>query len=182
MNKKIEKYSDIFSPDFLNYFGEDKDKIGNIEHSSGDYKIDLDKIIKEMNLKVEETFLDLSGEFDPDKRTIYVNIFEADQRQRFTKAHEIGHCVFKHEGVSHRNTNVPSSPKERAANQFAAELLLPPKLIGKAIEKYMVDKKMDKEAFENSSEERLVKYLSESMGVSKQAMKYRLYNLGVITD
>ena len=182
MSKIIETYSDIFSSDFLDYFGEDKGKIEKIQRSEDDYKIDLDRIIQEMGLKVEETFLDLSGEFDPDKRTIFVNIFEADKRQRFTKAHEIGHCVFKHEGVSHRNTNAPSSPKERAANQFAAELLLPPKLIGMAIDKYMADEGMNIEDFEKSSEERLVKYLSEAMGVSKQAMKYRLYNLGVIKD
>lgn len=181
MFKPNKKYSDVFSSHFLNYFNENKDKIGEIELPADSYKIDLDKIIAGLDLEVEKNFLGLSGEYDSDNRKISVNTFDPIYRQRFTIAHEIGHCVLKHQGLSHRNTNVPSTPKERAANQFAAELLLPPRLIGDAIDQYMKSEGMDEETFKHSSEERLIENLSESMEVSKQAIEYRLCNLGVIT-
>ena len=182
-NNQNKTYGDIFSSDFLELFGDEKEKISSIVLPQDEYKINLDEIIDVMNLEVEETFLDsFSGEFDSKERKIYINMFESEQRQRFTKSHEIGHCVLQHEGASKRNTNIPYSPKERAANQFAAELLMPPKLIIRAIEKYLSDENIGESELINLSQEQFVSSLSNSLGVSRQAMRYRLYNLGVITD
>jgi uncharacterized protein DUF955 len=92
---------------------------------------------------------------------------ESTVRQRFTIAHELGHHVLDH-GPSFRDpvahfTMGYSSPREREANRFAAELLMP----DEAIEYLM-------RTMKNAT----VAKLAERFGVSQVAMGYRLKNLG----
>lgn len=58
----------------------------------------------------------------------FLNLREAPVRQRFTLAHELGHHEFKDGGVIDASADVFGSPttvRERRANAFAAEFLVP---------------------------------------------------------
>ncbi len=113
--------------------------------------------------------LDLSGMIDwaNDSPTITYNGLDPAVRQRFTIAHELGHFALNH-GTSFRDSPakfslVQHDSKEIAANQFAAELLMPEDAITHAITAknlYNVAK------------------LANLFMVSQVAMKFRLKNLG----
>lgn len=108
-----------------------------------------------------------SGYFDSKSRTIYVNANDCDERRRFTIAHELGHFCLHH-GSSLRDTSnlnwLAINPEhERAANQFAAELLMPAIAI-----KAMIEVRNIKDPIA----------LRQAFGVSSQALYYRLKNLG----
>lgn len=117
-----------------------------------------------LGLDVQEVELNgVSGMLIPSARTIYVNAEDTPPRQRFTLAHEVGHWVCQcQEG---RGTTVMCraddvSPRadrtlEREANIFAAELLMPEEVV-RAL------------APSGTAAERL--------GVSNQAMQWRLYS------
>lgn len=178
-----QKYSDIYSENFKDYFGNHKEVLTEIELNTDEYSINVDKIIEKLGISVEETFFDShSGKYDADNHTMYINILESEQRQRFTKSHELGHFIFKHEGISEREQAPVANAKERAANQFAAELLMPPKLIVKAIEKMSADFSMTWEELDTLSDEIIISYLAEKLKVSRPAMKFRLMNLGVLSS
>lgn len=101
--------------------------------------------------------------------TIRYNSTDSPNRQRFTVAHELGHHVMEH-GDRFRDTaksfysNV-WDPVEVSANRFAAELLMPFKV---------VEKLVDKEGIHDLYE------LASRFQVSDAAMRYRLINLGMI--
>lgn len=86
----------------------------------------------------------LSGLFLPGPRQIWVNAAEAREwppRRRFTLAHELGHCVLHEDGqrslfCRHGSVDPDHDPAaeaaaeiEREANQFAASLLMPARLM-----------------------------------------------------
>jgi Zn-dependent peptidase ImmA (M78 family)/DNA-binding XRE family transcriptional regulator len=92
-------------------------------------------------------------------------------RQRFTIAHELGHYLLDH----HENFHVDLSSAtahgessnyhwrdERAANDFAAELLMPTAFVIAA-----------------AREEESVQQLARTFDVSREAMGFRLINLGL---
>lgn len=93
------------------------------------------------------------------------NVTEAPVRQRFTVAHELGHFALGHEDSPRDGGNFYSSgdPKERMANKFAAELLMPATLI--------------RHYFGMAPS---VEALAQQFGVSRDAMGYRLLNLGLV--
>lgn len=109
-----------------------------------------------------------SGWFDPDQCLIEYNGNEAPVRQRFTIAHELGHYALQHgprprdtaESFSSRN----SDPLERAANQFAAELLMPADAVRQIV---------------NSGRFATLDDIAKVFKVSKVAMSYRMTNLGL---
>lgn len=114
---------------------------------------------------------DLSGRFDFEngRPTIRFNPDDAWVRQRFTIAHELGHMVLNH-GRSMRDNSANYSAtaegyKEREANAFAAELLMPKEVID-----WMASRNRD------------IGVMSRELGVSEAAMKFRLINLGYITN
>ena len=97
--------------------------------------------------------------------SITVNAKNSPTRRRFTVAHELGHYFLHHNGeelgyLDLRSTVI--SPEERAANQFAAELLMPEREMRAEHAKLMFP---------------TVEALAKKFGVSKQAMQYRLKNL-----
>lgn len=126
---------------------------------------------------------DLSGVLVKDKARVVigVNSFHAKTRQRFTIAHEIGHLMLKHKGdvfvdqtVMRRDGRSAQAidPQEIAANQFAAELLMPRDFVIKAVQRWQA-KRPDLSSIS------LVDELAEEFQVSPQAMEYRLTNLGM---
>ncbi len=62
---------------------------------------------------------------DGENSSIGYNINQHRHRQRFTVAHEIGHCLLGHTCSSADYNFGSKNPHEVEANQFAAELLMP---------------------------------------------------------
>lgn len=120
---------------------------------------------------------------EADRMTIGINSSHAKTRQRFTIAHELGHLVLKHRGdifvdkTERINRDTKSAlaidKNEIEANAFAAALLMPRTHILKAIQKRPRPTSAKKDA-------PLASYLGEIFQVSKQAMEYRLNNLGLL--
>ena len=127
---------------------------------------------------------DLSGMLVRDKNRAVIGINSAHPlvRQRFSIAHEIGHLrlhrgdVFVDQAVRF-NRDVKSSlavdQQEIEANQFAAALLMPQKLVAEAVKKRILKKP-------NISESALIAELASEFKVSAKAMEFRLTNLGVV--
>ena len=107
---------------------------------------------------------------------IGINSFHHSHRQRFTLAHELGHlCLHTSKAlyVDHvpRFRDVKSSqaiePEEIEANLFAAELLMPEKLLLRDI-RAMADELVTREAIDK---------LAKRYKVSPEAMRVRLERL-----
>jgi len=102
---------------------------------------------------------------------IGVNETHAMTRQRFTIGHELGHYLLNHHDRFHIDlgpADAHGTPpgydwqSERAANDFAAELLMPADLVRAELDRTTQ-----------------VPALARSFGVSPLAMSYRLVNLGM---
>lgn len=109
-------------------------------------------------------------ELENGKPVCTINSDDAPVRQRFTIAHEIGHYALGHEsgyrdGPEELSTDT-RSPREVAANRFAAELLMPEPAI-----RFLVFNKGISD----------IVRLSLKADVSQVAMQYRLKNLGLVT-
>ena len=105
--------------------------------------------------------------FADKERFIFINDNDPETRQKFTLAHELGH-FFLHmkddaDGViiSFRGDK---NPIEREADIFAAELLMP---------KHLIEQEHRDIPFPTAS------YLASQFGVSKEAMRYRLDEMGL---
>jgi Zn-dependent peptidase ImmA (M78 family) len=133
--------------------------------------VPTEKIAQKLGYKTQGFFpneitKDVSGIVDYASRTIAVNTSESPRRQHFTLAHELGH-VRLHEGqtfVDYRSAiDAPSNDKEREANRFASELLMPSDLFYQ----YWI-------AFEGD-----LKRLASKFGVSEEAIRIRSAELKI---
>lgn len=126
-----------------------------------------------LGLALGEAPLPVSGMLVPARREIWVDAREAAEspaRRRFTIAHEIGHWVCQvREGRVAEILCRPdpslarqADPREREANVFAAELLMP----AAEVRRLVADGLPEAE-------------LLERFGVSGPAMAWRLFNLGL---
>ncbi|MGA9875152.1 MAG: ImmA/IrrE family metallo-endopeptidase [Solirubrobacteraceae bacterium] len=123
----------------------------------------------------------LSGMVDPPTKTIWLDRIECEKsrgRRRFTIAHECGHWVLHLErgagvGVCCRPTDVVDRPsleltrlavREREANDFASELLMPEILV-------------TRQARETKGN---ISALAERFNVSVPAMRLRVQTLGLV--
>ncbi|MGH3005447.1 MAG: ImmA/IrrE family metallo-endopeptidase [Gaiellaceae bacterium] len=119
----------------------------------------------------ESESLEVSGMLLAAERQVWLNATEVAPRRRFTLAHEVGHWVCQClEGrtapVDCRADEVGVSEGralEREANVFAAELLMPERLV--------------RERFSGS-----VADASACFGVSEEAIHWRLFNLGLADE
>ncbi len=105
---------------------------------------------------------------------IGINENESHVRQRFTIAHELGHFFLhpaKDAFVDYRDnqTGIIRSSKERQANMFAASFLIPQKQITLDVKRIAKGGIFDSE----------IEILAKKYDVSKEAMNYRLINLGL---
>lgn len=135
-----------------------------------DPPVDVDKIADRLGVHVfyEEGFPEgAAGQVeiseDPPRATICVRRGDPPVRRRFTIAHEIGHLMLHREERAHRAVVFEGDPKERQANDYAANLLMPAFMV----RQYAVAAGYD------------ARRLARLFQVSEQAMKYRLDNLGI---
>ena len=126
-------------------------------------------IAYDMKARIEyDPNLSHSGFFNLDangKPVIYVNPQDSAVRQRFTIFHELGHYVLGH-GPSPRDSG-PSSgydSNEIAANQFAAEMIMPSDAV-----------------FLYAAGSNSVAQMADLFAVSATAMRIRLERLGLLS-
>ena len=82
-------------------------------------------------------FYRISGFYDPKEHSIWVNKEEDPRRQTFTIAHELGHALMHREWAASDDYEVlwrdqqgdPDDFREKEANAFAANLLVPRELL-----------------------------------------------------
>lgn len=114
-------------------------------------------------------------------KIILVNSNNTYKRRRFTIAHELGHYLLEVDKddryYAFRDETNQGNDHERAADSFAANLLMPEKLINKEIENYKnaADFYGDK-----WTEYDLVYYISRIFNVSEPAARVRLRYLKVV--
>ncbi|MBN2571242.1 MAG: ImmA/IrrE family metallo-endopeptidase [Ignavibacteriales bacterium] len=145
--------------------------------------IDIKKIVKGLGLVIEENSFgeSVSGLLvsKNQNNVIGINVGESPVRQRFTLAHELGHyCLHRTSKdefltiskVDFRNgdSSTGEIKKEREANAFAANLLMPAHMVSHEVSQLE----------ENTTIETAVSLLAKKFNVSEAAMTYRLANLG----
>ena len=118
---------------------------------------------------------------DGDSVSMIVNSSSEKSRQRFTVAHEIGHFLL-HKGAVYldkrvrvnlldRGPGLATAFEEIQANQFAAELLMPREWMIEEVDRRLQDERQ-------TSEDDLLDGLAKHFNVSRDAVEYRLANLG----
>jgi Zn-dependent peptidase ImmA (M78 family) len=155
-----------------------------INHALLKTPVKISKLAKSLGIQVE--FQDLDDEVSGflvrknNNDIIGVNESHSETRQRFTISHEIGHYMLhiKHQSLFvdyykggklfRKNSNKSNYNMEREANQFAASLLMPKKLVAKEIQKLSEDLDYETKCWK----------ISKRFKVSEQAMDYRLKALG----
>ena len=158
------------------------DEMDVVRRYMNNVPVDVRAIIEELGVDyIEEPMQDnQSGRIDYNDPfcIITINSNESAQRQRFTAAHELGHFLLhrdllRHEGHLDRLFGIeqsenPVSPlkmkHEVQANRFAAELLMPSRLVKRYFAEYSGDANRIAKQFE----------------VSIAATNVRLKSLGLI--
>lgn len=146
------------------------------QHWDKTVPVNIETIARKMGVDVRYSAgidgdLDISGKFfyEHGRPVCVINRYDIEQRQRFTLAHELGHYILGHGEQIDRTESLYRNPKgyqdysERQANAFAAELLMPERLVDFLIE--------EKEMLS-------INKLAETLNVSQIAMQYRLKNIG----
>lgn len=128
-------------------------------------KIDFTEIEQAL-FSEDEDKMDISGMvlLSGDKVGIFYNEKDGINRQRFTMAHELGHCCLNGEKladsyIEFRCNMVSDDEMEVAANTFAGKLLIPEPSLRKVYEKLTIP---------------VVDSLAKIFQVSQQVMKERL--------
>jgi len=153
--------------------------------------VPVEQVALLLGLRVERAALgdDVSGLLvvQDDLGVIGVSSTQALVRQRFTIAHEIGHFLLHKKGMPvfidkqffkpylaafrDATSSKGYDRKEREANSFAAALLMPASMVRQAIADLGVD----------FADEDVVDELAKRFQVSRQAMTFRVANLGIFT-
>lgn len=157
------------------------------EYHATDVAIDIEFLVKKLNidLSFEELEDEISGFLftKGNKQAIVINKKHSENRKRFSIAHELGHSVLHDKNrelfLDSRNTVFFFRDKrsssgindlEIEANEFAAQILMPQRLIDQLIKKYNLD----------ITDDTNVTVLAKKLKVSEQALIYRLVKLGYL--
>lgn len=164
------------------------------EHGFSRPPVDVAKLADQLQYRIVRKYFeeaDLSGSVmrsNDGVITIGINTLHAHVRQRFSIAHEIGHAqlhlsktrreelfVDPPVGAHFRDSraSLGEDPKEIAANQYAAALLMPAGLVKESLAKLA-------QAAGRLTIDNAVEKLAKDFDVSTQAMRFRLVSLGFI--
>jgi predicted Zn peptidase len=187
----VMNYSDIYDSNFLDKFGAYKSEVSSISLDKK-YEIDVLAIAETCDIPVEYTSSEHSGwsiNQDSFERKIVINKFEPEYRQRFTIAHEIGHIILNHQGKSYRTNKLEeysdtiARMNEIAANNFAAQLIMPEKLVKESLRDSIneLGYSLDQD-FSEREIAKIISFSASQLNVSAQALSYRVDNLGLFID
>lgn len=148
---------------------------------AGNTPVDVIALALDQGLKISyfnpaqsksNTLESVSGLLDKKNSTIFVNSTDPLARQRFTIAHELGHFIYNHDedkfGLNYRDDIRDRNSAERQADDFAAEVLMPSPIVRKKIKQY-------------SDASPTLTEIASLFGVSNQAMKVKLDNMGLLS-
>lgn len=189
-------YKKIFNDEFLNKFGDYKEKISNIILDDNCYEIDVEKIANLCEICLKYDGIGSSGfginnevHSDYDNKIIMVNKFNSDYIQKVTIASELGHIVLGHKNTLDRFCDKPEykdtiyKMNKLLANKFAMELIMPKKLVKEVLNNSINQLNYSiNQIFYDDDIHNLVVVSAKSMGVSTQAFNYRIKDLGVFVD
>lgn len=184
------RYSDIYSSDFLEKFGQYKNNLAESELDDTTFEVDLKEVARLCNIELEYNSCESSGMCDSENenRKIIVNQYGTLYQQRFTIAHEIGHIILGHKGISYRQElenykDAIDRVNDIEANKFASELIMPEMLFRKALEKSMEELGYDKnDKFNDRDIDRLVDQSCGKLNVSNQLFYNRMNYLRIFVD
>lgn len=109
-------------------------------------------------------------------KAIIVNSNDSDQRKRFTVAHELGHYFLEGESKTcfgHRDVG-DYSPRERDANSFASELLMPKTKVENFVKEYKDS------VWGDIPDSFIIDAVASNFHVSRSAANVRLEKLNII--
>lgn len=181
-------YNELFDEKIVDLFN-GNEILETLAVTSEEFSINIDKIIESLGIQIIEEPMqnDCSGKIDIASKKIYINKNHSENRKRFTKAHELAHFLYSHEGTNHRTqdvnsyTNVKDFENERVANTVAANILMPRMQVEALYEVFLSNNNLNVQSPLNSSQkDELYDFMSDKLFVSKSAVSYRLMNLGIL--
>lgn len=102
------RYREIYTDDFLDRFGHNKERLGNLElNVPDDWAIDLDAVLGILDIDIKEEYtVDSSGKLKREngRDVIRISAFDTEDRKRVAIAQGIGHYILKQEGILYRKT------------------------------------------------------------------------------
>jgi len=149
--------------------------------------VNVEKLARKLGFELSEADLEpeISGFLisKNNKQAIVINSNHHENRKRFSIAHEFAHGILhdKNREISldsnktsfffrDQHSSNALNPIEIEANEFAAKLLMPEKLIKGLIKKHSLD----------LTDDRDLSLIAKKLKVSEQALTFRLLNLGLI--
>lgn len=157
--KVRDKVSEVFKNNFIT-------PPINARQLASEYGLDV------LFTKFPEEMSKVCGFIDFNNSKMYVNANDSTNRQNFTIAHELGHWLLHKDEIMENPSEYKilmrqpiggeTDPKEKEANTFAAELLVPADKL----------KELKRKGLSNSK-------IAELFVVSEQVIGYRLSNVGL---
>lgn len=186
----MTKFKEIYSSAFIAQFGDYASQFGELSLLSATPYVDLDQIAKILGLKIDYAQFDdeFSGNFDEGTNTIKINRNHPQTRIRFTIAHEIGHDVLGHHGISLRSSDlgayqsVLEKSNEMAANNFAATLLMPRALLIRLVKRDIHQLVLDDMGLTPQQVAKITKDVADELAVSEESMTYRFQNVRLFVE
>jgi Zn-dependent peptidase ImmA (M78 family) len=153
--------------------------------------VDVEKIARNQNIEIHiEDLKGISGLIyqDGNKVVIGVNKNDALTRQRFTIAHELGHYFLHTQNSLHIDKGMTIKLRDHIsseavdvdeieANAFAAELLMPAKMLQEDFRHYPKTFEYEQESLDG-----IIDDLAKKYKVSRQAITVRLSSLGYFQE
>lgn len=149
MSKTLRDLSGKTSEDILELYGDANGlpiDIEKIVHSMGIRIVDVDFAELEDELGISKGYILGATIADGESAVIFYRENSSENRKRFTIAHEIAHCCLHTDSlmeqhVEFRDNNRSNiSERERMANIFAGELLIPKKQLDEAYSQMLFPK------------------------------------------
>lgn len=187
LSEKNRRKIEIVSLSLLNDYFEQTE----LKEFKGIIPVPIDEIINWLGYKLQENMLPegISGLHLIDQKIILINIKDSPDRQRFTKAHEVGHIQLhvKYLQDSKRKIELERlicksndlKEMEIEANHFAANILMPPNLFPVIVNE--VCAKIHFIRGDAEKERKLIDDISQKFYVSREAIKYRLRDYNYIS-
>lgn len=177
------KYKDIYDSSFLDIF-ENKNIISELILSENKYYIDIDKILELCDIK---SFYTEENGANFKKRYLFINKTLTLVDQNYYKAIELGSFFFEYpiiEQIRGRHKKyIRGLLGQAEAGEFAKELLMPEKVVRKALEKTMLDLGYDlNDRFSEQDIYWFTKLASEKMKVPHRKLDNRVKELDIFAQ
>ncbi|XVL44156.1 ImmA/IrrE family metallo-endopeptidase [Staphylococcus equorum] len=190
------KYEKILDEKIIKLFPKSKQKDikeMTVSNEKG-FFIDLLEICNVIEIPIEEKIegfdftISDSGYYDSEKDKIIINPLEHKNRKRFTLAHELGHALLEHEGISFRTKDkvkykdIIEKMRETEANKFAAQLLMPKELVRYLLIEAIQNMDYNPKNLGEYQVEQLIKEVAKKLRVSEESLGYSMKNYKLLSD